>query len=282
MPEGLFKKPMIVDGLEGSKNLWQTFDPDRNQKALDYAAKFYSQFEPDIELLGVGSEHIVTTKPADASKVVAYEHGSNKNEERDYPLHRHEQYQMQKLFHCLFPQHFPNIYAATSGSDPHFVKERIRVNKDKEADPKNFEAVIKASRALGIVLELDFNARNFLIGKDGNIYYVDNIATTNLPEFVYKYIDENVLNEFCLKNNISEKNKQEIKKCIQRLREYRIIKSVFESYHSTDPIAIKLQKAMAAEGVDLNKTEDQAMMSRVNKFIIALDKYLSHPDEKET
>jgi hypothetical protein len=147
----------------------------------------------DVSMIGSGAEHFVFAVPGDNEKIVTVNYGVRGSREAKLS------YYLQRIYSTLWPNNFPHMFASYSSRDENApaatVEKRIHKARGKIREPRNFaqiielptkdgptksfDYVVRDCLKYGIPFRIDTLPHNFILGKDGGEYYVDEIDYTN-------------------------------------------------------------------------------------------------------
>jgi hypothetical protein len=134
------------------------------------------------QVLGYGGECVALAMPGEPDKV--YKFMYNKLS----PVEAEEIYCLQAIAHTLFPNHFPDIYAAfgTEEDDPPYVtgtiQQRIHIARDAGMRDQGedvkcpFPVLDDEKDAMDIPLHLDATMGNFFLDTKGKVVYLDRVT----------------------------------------------------------------------------------------------------------
>jgi hypothetical protein len=196
---------------------------------------------PNVELLGMGTQHIVVGDPVHPDRVIAFESIPNHNRQL---FHLVEKYHMHNIMNILYPENFPRLHGV-SREDAYNVRERVEdptpIKFGQYSIAKQLQNEIYSET--GIDPMFDIQGDNFVKTADGNYKYID--LLDNVAVF-FSYSEEKVAELFRTKR-AGGKTNEELKamadagdKSAERL--YKMSRSLRHSLHRTEELAL-LQKA---------------------------------------
>lgn len=171
----------------------------------------------EVEYLGAGVESIVI-KSSDSKEGVAAAYSY----EGLSPYEAKESFYLQRILSTLFPSNFPKFYAAFSGEHGEkagtlrqFVKGRpfSKVPDEEMRSKMNpFRSAMADLHNYGIDVQYDPNTRNFAVGADGGMYYLDMLHGYD-PE----YMSREKFTQYMEAYEYSDQEKHIVATCLERL-----------------------------------------------------------------
>jgi hypothetical protein len=181
-----------------------------------------------VDKIGDGAQHFVFATPKDGERAVSVFFAATGPREAKLAFY------LQRIYSTLWPDNFPRMYAACSPKDKNSpavtIRRRIYLGgkmkppgdfaKIKEVlpedSPKSFKHVVIDSRNYGIPLPLDIMPSNYVLGKDGGEYYVDEIDWREFRN-VQPFPQRNIL-KFMEDRNFSKVKKRLVQVSIARIK----------------------------------------------------------------
>ncbi|MBI2633240.1 MAG: hypothetical protein HYW78_02505 [Parcubacteria group bacterium] len=210
MPEIMLTPPKLTEELQNKKDSTGYLSLDR---ILELVKKY------DRKLIGRGSECVVISTPH-KEKIIALPSTPLS------PLEAKKSFYFQRIFSTLFPHNFPHFYAAFGNHENKYgvssgtVRKMIKGQQSLDGKPKvqyPFKKVLDICSSLKIPLRFDHTDCNFLIGKDGGEYYVDNLMYNAINGINGIAPKKDAILAYMDKMKYSEIDKQIVKTSIERL-----------------------------------------------------------------
>lgn len=201
----LAQKPPVVEGAGEKNNGQAVCDRYRVTGKIDVlntllenitapgqipAREEIEKITDSSEIVGNGREKIVIDAPTDPTKVIVLPYVETFQNDS---ITAKKRFYASKVLSTLFPHNFPAITSSSGRIDTEssgklldvqnggYVMEKIFPPENPTQQPEfPMEEVYQFYERVGLPIVIDWNGCNFIPGKDGGVYFIDEIASREL------------------------------------------------------------------------------------------------------
>ncbi len=254
MPEGLITEPQSIKKFKEGRLLRESDLRDSLEKE-------------DFQFLGMGKESIVIKHPDNDGEVVAFVY------DRFSPVKSIDRFEALKIYHnqriwqALFPDHFPKITMSSGGEKARTVRQRISRGRNIDKTEHPFEEVFDECKRNDLPIpKVDNWDFNFMVGEDGNEYYVDLLSNSNKGEVTTDW-DRDKLAVFMRKKFLDASTQKKVLASEQRLREILVAQAMIKLEKNKEIDKEDVDRLMERFDFEAETKEGQEAQRRVRRMV---------------